>query len=1796
MKKLYLFLVLLLATSMGVFAQSACSYTFSLHDGYGDGWNGAAINVMQGNTIVSTVDFTASASDHTVTVMLNAGVTYDLVWEEGSFDDECSFEITFNGMSLFTCGDASELPTGSFFSIVGCSTCYPPIPYVAAITITDVDLAWNSSGNTQWEYTYGAVGFNPNGASATISSVSDTFANISGLAPATNYDFYIRTMCDPTTNQVSDWSKFTISMPQAIVGDIPYSTGFENDDDGSNWTLVNGNNTNKWYIGTAAHSTGSRALYISSNNGNSYNYNGYDESSVWAYRDIDLGSSGIDHMLTFDWKCEGYGYHYFTYSNDYDYMEVYIGLPGNITNDVPAGATYLGKYLDNTSWQQANVLLSSQYSGIQRLYFHWINTDYSYSSSYLPAAVDNISITEMSCGSIDSIIVSALTTNSATIMPYTANSATDFVLYYKESTATSYDSAVVYSTPYTLTNLSSGTNYELYMKVDCGNDDYGFPSNVITFRTPCDYITSSDLPYTEGFESYYLTDETFPTCWYQSSTFYNYYYTYPVISDGYYFAGNYSLYFNTETGSYNLAVLPELDANLDVNTLTLSFMMQGYDSYYGASHNAIIGVLTSATDLNTFVPVDTVSTTTNWSSIDVSFSNYTGSGKFIGILNQVIDNLNDENNFYIDEVTLHVASDCKRPVNVTASSILSDSVTLTWTPQGTETFWNVVVVEAGGNPDTATNLLTSNTTSITVGGLIGNTNYEAYVQADCGSETSIWTAPCSFLTRCSTYSAPFFEDFDAELMPPSQCWELAQGLLDTLSMLSSATYGWSISSTELSAGFGSHVYNNIYGSSRNHWLISPSIDLGDGSTPYQLDLDVKLTAYSTGSSTNLNGTDDIFAVVVSTDNGNTWRKANAFIWDNDSTSNSYGVYNDLADVLTHFEIPLVDQNNTPYSGVVRIALYGESTVSNADNNLHVDNFAVNPLSNCPRPTRLVFSNVGVDHFTASWTSGGTETNWNIVVLPADSDISTGVPVAVTDTFYTLTGLDANTAYKVYVQSDCGLDSYSGYLTGTLKTMCVAIDSLPFFEGFEDYSSGNDVFPDCWTNLSPSGVNVYVYNYSVPTGTRALYFYSSSNSEGLVAMPQFDPVAYPLNTLQVSFSMITDYTSDQMIVGYVTDLMDASTFVGLDTVSCAGANAESFEVPLSQCTAPNAWIAFKAALSQTVYSSYLLLDDVRVEPIPDCPRPTNLHVVSSTSNTIDLAWTPTGTENEWEIVYDVTGFDPDNATPISVYSTPSTTISNLSDSITYDFYVRAVCSLGENSIWRGPITAMPNTYNMNTSGTATVTMCGGHIYDDGGPIENYSTGCNSILVVMPDAPGLVTQLQGTFNVESGWDYLRIYDGSDISGTLLFESNGGSGTVPLVESTFGPLTIHFTSDNSICYSGFELQVSCTAAPSCIMPNELSADNTTNSSVTLSWTERGTANTWDIEYGTQGFTQGQGTMITVVTNPYTINNLTAGTAYDFYVRANCGVGDESDWTGPITAIPGAFIMPTLGEHSVTMCGGTIYDDGGPDGNYSTNCDVALVVNPDSAGLKVHLTGTFNVEADYDWLVIIDGDDLDGNVLFDSDEDATLDVVSTTGPLTIYFSSDESVTYSGFEIHVDCVGDTVTNTCSAPTNLTYSEVTNNSVKVDWVQEGTPDNWTVSYRKTASATWSTTTVTAHPYTITNLDANTEYEVYVTATCDNETSGESNHITFITDPVGVNDYEMGHTVVYPNPTSGMFTIQNSQSKIQRVEMYDVFGKLMNSMEVNDSSATVDISSFAAGVYFTRIITGKGTTTIRVVKN
>ncbi|MFK7949688.1 MAG: T9SS type A sorting domain-containing protein [Saprospiraceae bacterium] len=85
-----------------------------------------------------------------------------------------------------------------------------------------------------------------------------------------------------------------------------------------------------------------------------------------------------------------------------------------------------------------------------------------------------------------------------------------------------------------------------------------------------------------------------------------------------------------------------------------------------------------------------------------------------------------------------------------------------------------------------------------------------------------------------------------------------------------------------------------------------------------------------------------------------------------------------------------------------------------------------------------------------------------------------------------------------------------------------------------------------------------------------------------------------------------------------------------------------------------------------------------------------------------------------------------------------------------------------------------------------------------------------------------------------------------------------------------------------------------PSCSPPTALTVTNLLSTSADLGWTLGNTETMWDVEYGTVGFTAGTGTMDTTSFNPYSVTMLTPNTAYEFYVRANCG-SSTSPWIGP-------------------------------------------------------------------------------------------------------------------------------------------------------------------------------------------------------------------------------------------------------------------------------------------------------------
>jgi hypothetical protein len=89
-----------------------------------------------------------------------------------------------------------------------------------------------------------------------------------------------------------------------------------------------------------------------------------------------------------------------------------------------------------------------------------------------------------------------------------------------------------------------------------------------------------------------------------------------------------------------------------------------------------------------------------------------------------------------------------------------------------------------------------------------------------------------------------------------------------------------------------------------------------------------------------------------------------------------------------------------------------------------------------------------------------------------------------------------------------------------------------------------------------------------------------------------------------------------------------------------------------------------------------------------------------------------------------------------------------------------------------------------------------------------------------------------------------------------------------------------------------------PSCQKPTNLYAANLTSTSADLGWTPGGTESAWNVEWGAAGFELGTGNFIeNLAITQYQLTGLNLQTGYSFYVQANCGTKELSEWSGPFT-----------------------------------------------------------------------------------------------------------------------------------------------------------------------------------------------------------------------------------------------------------------------------------------------------------
>lgn len=293
------------------------------------------------------------------------------------------------------------------------------------------------------------------------------------------------------------------------------------------------------------------------------------------------------------------------------------------------------------------------------------------------------------------------------------------------------------------------------------------------------------------------------------------------------------------------------------------------------------------------------------------------------------------------------------------------------------------------------------------------------------------------------------------------------------------------------------------------------------------------------------------------------------------------------------------------------------------------------------------------------------------------------------------------------------------------------------------------------------------------------------------------------------------------------------------------------------------------------------------------------------------------------------------------TSPSTTatVSSLSPSTTYKFYVRSNCSATDSSAWAGAsfLTAcavVSNFYEgfdsvtvpslpvcwtrilrgstISTSASVTTTSTAANVYSPTKAVSMYNSNSGAsddIILVSP-------QLN---NLDSANHRLTFYAKNSVAtqevevGTL--SDTTSNATFNLIETvdigtTYQKYIVNFNNYNGTDqYIGIRRQNSSTYSyvyldditwekiPSCVEPTGLIVSSVTSSGAMLDWTASiSTASSYEI-YVSPSATAPTSTSTPTVTGvtgtTYTLSNLTSATKYYVYVRANCGAGGTSTWS---------------------------------------------------------------------------------------------------------------------------------------------------------------------------------------------------------------------------------------------------------------------------------------------------------------
>ena len=1610
------------------------------------------------------------------------------------------------------------------------SSCAMPQSFITTGTASgQMSLAWQDSTASSWQVVYGAHGIDPDTVMTNTVTFTTDSVTVTGLDDNITYDFYVRALCG---GENSYWQGPVTARPNLFV--------------------MRQNQTDTVYMcgGT-----------ICDDGGLSGNYSYSQTSTLVVYP--------TDNTQTI--TLSGSYHTYSSSSSTYGELSIYEGVG---TSGRLLGSFYGNDTLRVSSLEGA-VTIRFSASGYSDYY---TNSGYELTVSCSPLA---------SCNAPYDVAVSDIAGSSATVSWDYGTSSTpmSFTIGVYDTAAGTYTSYTVADTARSLLmgGLNQTTTYYVSVRANCSTTDVS-DSVGKYFTTKC---------YVGG--EIQIGDGTASLGYYPINSYYNY-----TLCQ--------TLFDNVETAPLADTIFgiklyqisgPNATRNVTIYLDTTSVSAISSTSNYivmDSSKVVYTGTPTFHNGWNEFTFTSPWVRPSSTNNIVVTFDDNTGSYSSTtnwqgteGVNGKTLYAYGDGTNYDPTTTPSSLNSTSIRPniifvapcgdancvpPNITVGAITANSVTLNWMPGLDETAWTVEYRLAS---DTTWSVALMSTTAqtYTVTGLYANTLYYFRVGSLCSSrtaysQTSARTS-CAVMSRSSLPLTEDFEPYSSGDVP--NCWTAP------LTGNSSSGNFPSCYNYSYNAHSGNVYFEMESSSSQEEVFTLPAIDTIDG-----LEVSFYAASYSYYAPT-------AFEVGV-------WEDTVFVVLDTiDLDVSGYYVYQ-----------PYYIRIN--YNGTGnRIAF--RATGSNYT--LFLDDFSIYVPNPCDSVTNLMFDTIGMSRLAFSWTDTAARGSYTVKIGTSNNPAAALYTATTTATHYSFTGLTGLTTYYVWVYANCG-SLLSDPIGASATTLGSDPHFLPYYNDFEDTTNLFSVYQRLGANTWYTGTAA---NHG---GTHAMYVtndggvtnaYTNSNQSISFAMTYLQIPYDSSYAISYDWRCQGEGTYDLMRLALVPEDYDFSN-------SFTSINRYSNTLPTGWIALDggkrnlrNTWQSDANAVRLTAGNYYLTIvwindgamgsnppaaiDNIHFALLT-CPAPENLVATATSSNTINATW-DAGAASNWIVEYGVSGFTPGTGTFVGV-STNSATLTGLAPVTSYDIYVRPICSSADTGFaahatcltgcdsvindfpwvedFENGITCWDQHHSRGT--VDWTTGRGGNAY---GGLSGAATGqynarftCNSydgyttyLITPILNIPTEDEVMMTFYHAQPAWgsdqDTLAVlYRTSPTSEWQYVASWNNSIPTWQIDTVMLPNATSTYQVAFMAHSGFGQGVLLDSiviygTESCTRPTFANV-SVGATSIAATWV--GPASSYEVAIKPASVHDWPAPT-RVDAHNYTFTGLEPNTTYNYHVRSLCSDTAISFWTTSNSVtdtltcyMPEQVVVAEVDLQSVTL---TWQSD-------VTAHAVAYVVN-------IYNTAFSSSDTVYSNHVTISS-------LYPG---SSYNVrVQSMCSATTYSDWSEPIAFT-------------TPSCLPVTDLAVSNVTGTTAEVSWTPGGSEASWIVSYGYQGfdQGLGTDVTVTAPSCTLTGLQPEMDYDVYVRAVCTDDVHSEIYRVTFTTlAQTGITPVDGNFACsIYPNPTSGATTISvdGVQGKLL-VSVLDMSGRVVLSDELwcNDTAdcrKQMSVDGLAQGAYYVHIV-------------